>query len=104
MNSTIIEAEITRLTLAEFSSVSGLSVLEVEELVELGVLVPEGGSLSEWSFPEHSTQLFRRIRRLQQDFELSLDLHALALGYRLLERIQDLEETLKAERAQTSRE
>lgn len=102
MNSNIIDAEITRLTLTEFSRISGLSAADVLELVELGVLMPEGASATDWSFSERSTQLIGRLRRLQQDFELSLDLHALALGYRLLERIQDLEQALQIERLQQS--
>ncbi len=102
MKSNIIDAEITQLTLTEFSQASGLSAADVLELVELGVLIPEGASAVDWLFSEQSTQLIGRLRRLQQDFELSLDLHALALGYRLLERIQDLEHALHVERLHRS--
>ena len=35
--------------------------------------------------------LARRLRRIREDLELDLDVHALALGFRLLERINELE-------------
>jgi hypothetical protein len=38
--------------------------------------------------------LARRLRRIREDLELELDVHALALGFRLLERITELESAL----------
>jgi chaperone modulatory protein CbpM len=98
-SSTIIKAEITWLSLGEFTQVSGLSQDQVRELVELGVLSPSGASAAEWVFNPHAMTLARRLRRLQEDLDIKLDLHALALGFSLLERISELECQLSRERA-----
>ena len=100
----IVQAEITWLSLGEFTEISGLSSAQVQELVELGVLSPSGASAREWLFNHQSMALARRLRRLQQDLDLDLDLQALALGYRLLERITELENQLCRERASQLRE
>ena len=97
----VLQAEIAWLTLAEFSEVSGLTSAQVRELVEIGVLAPSGASAQEWHFNHRAMALARRLRRLQEDLDLDLDLHAVALGYRLLERISDLESQLC--RAQAAR-
>ena len=99
-STTLVQAEITWLSLGEFSEVSGLSANQIEALVELGVLSPSGTSAREWLFNHQCMALARRLRRLQQDLDLDLDLHALALGYRLLERISELENQLCRERAE----
>ena len=44
--------------------------------------------------------LARRLRRIREDFELNLDVHALALGFRLLERINELETALNRSQIQ----
>jgi hypothetical protein len=43
------------------------------------------------------------MRRLRDDLDLTLDLQALALGFRLLERISELESELARQRAQQLR-
>lgn len=98
-SSTIIKAEITWLSLSEFTQVSGLSQDQVSELVELGVLSPSGTSAADWGFNPHVMALARRLRRLREDLDLQLDPHALALGFCLLERIGELECQLSRERA-----
>ncbi len=94
----VIQAELIWLTLSEFSEVSGLSSAQVVELVELGILRPAGSVAQEWLFNQHSMGLASRLRRLREDLDLNLDLHALALGFRLLERIEELEAELRTER------
>lgn len=95
----IIQAEMTWLTCTEFSEVSGLSSDQVHELVEMGILAPSGTTSRDWLFNGQCMTLMRLIRRLQAELDLELDLHALALSYRLLERISELESLLSEERA-----
>ena len=51
----------------------------------------DSGSLT---FDSQAMTLARRLRRIREDLELDLDVHALALGFRLLERITELESAL----------
>jgi chaperone modulatory protein CbpM len=94
IETTVIEAEIATLTLNEFEGVSGWSRQTIIQLVDVGVLVPIGDSEEAWTFEASRLALARRLRRLQEDLEVELDPKALALSYRLLERIQDLEAAL----------
>jgi DNA-binding transcriptional MerR regulator len=102
--SSFVKAEITWLSLGEFTQVSGLSSAEVRELVEIGILSPTGASAGDWLFNHQAMALARRLRRLQEDLDIKLDLHALALGFSLLERISELETQLCRERAAHLRE
>jgi len=95
----VVQAEITWLSLGEFAQVSGLSAEQIQELVELGILAPSGASAHDWLFNHQAMALARRLRRLREDLDLELDLQALALGFRLLERINELEGQLCRERA-----
>ena len=83
-HSTDITVEITLTSLTEFASLSNLTPPEIAELVEIGVLIPSGVSPNDWAFNDQTLMLMRRLRRLEADFELELDLKTLALGYRLL--------------------
>jgi MerR HTH family regulatory protein len=93
----VYDAEITILTLTEFVGVSGWSVESVQHLVEIGILMPSGGSEGDWRFEAGMVSLARRLRRLQDDLEVELTPQALALSYRLLERIQELEIQLEGQ-------
>ena len=93
----IYDAEITVLTLTEFVGISGWSVESVQHLVEIGILMPSGGSEGDWRFEAGMVSLARRLRRLQEDLEVELTPQALALSYRLLERIQELETQLEGQ-------
>ena len=90
----------TWLSVTEFTQVAGLSQGDVIELVEVGVLKPVGRSLNDWSFDSQAMTLARRLRRIRDDLELNLDVHALALGFRLLERITELETALNRSQIQ----
>lgn len=103
-SNSVLQAEITWLSLHEFTEVSGLSSVQVRELVEIGILSPSGASAGEWLFNPHAMAVARRLRRLREDLDLSLDLHALALGFSLLERISELEHQLCRERASRHQE
>ena len=94
MTESITTLEATWLTVTEFTQVAGLSQGDVVALVDVGVLKPSGRSVNEWSFDSEAMSLARRLRRIREDLELNLDVHALALGFRLLERISELESAL----------
>ena len=90
----ITPLEATWLSVSEFTQVAALKQTDVVSLVEVGVLKPIGQSQHDWSFDSEAMALARRLRRLREDLELDLDVHALALGFRLLERITELESAL----------
>ena len=94
MTEHISTLEATWLSVSEFTQVAGLNQMEVVSLVEVGVLKPIGQSQKEWAFDSEAMMLARRMRRIREDLELDLDVHALALGFRLLERISELESAL----------
>jgi len=100
MTEQITTLEATWLSVTEFTQVAGLSQGDVIELVEVGVLKPVGCSLNDWSFDSQAMTLARRLRRIRDDLELNLDVHALALGFRLLERITELETALNRSQIQ----
>lgn len=100
MTEQITTLEATWLSVTEFTQVAGLSEGDVIELVEVGVLKPVGRSLNDWSFDSQAMTLARRLRRIREDLELNLDVHALALGFRLLERITELETALNRSQIQ----
>ena len=100
MTEQITTLEATWLSVTEFTQVAGLSQGDVIELVEVGVLKPAGRSLNDWSFDSQAMTLARRLRRIREDLELNLDVHALALGFRLLERITELETALNRSQIQ----
>lgn len=94
MTEEITTLEATWLSVSEFTQVAGLQQTDVVHLVEIGILQPLGTSQSDWSFDSNAMTLARRLRRIREDLELELDVHALALGFRLLERIAELETAL----------
>ena len=91
MTEQITTLETTWLSVNEFTQVAGLQQTDVVSLVEVGVLKPIGRTQNDWSFDSEAMTLARRLRRIREDLELDLDVHALELGFRLLERINELE-------------
>jgi hypothetical protein len=100
MTEQITTFEASWLSVTEFTQVAGLSQGDVVALVEVGVLKPLGQSVNDWSFDNEAMNLARRLRRIREDLELNLDVHALALGFRLLERINELETALNRAKIQ----
>ena len=78
-----------RLSLGELAAMSGLSTLELHELVGYGVLTPANPQEPQWVFSTDCMQTVRRVCRLRDD--LGLDTHAMALAFMLLDRICMLE-------------
>ena len=94
MTEHITTLEATWLSVSEFTQVAGLQPTDVVSLVEVGILKPTGHSAADWVFDSQAMALARRLRHIREDLELDLDVHALALGFRLLERINELETAL----------
>lgn len=59
-------------TLKELCRVGRCSADWVVELVEEGILEPEGPDQSAWRFPNYSLTVVRRVRRLQADLGVNL--------------------------------
>lgn len=79
------------------AEVSGLSVEEIEDLVETGVIVPDNPRAQPQYFQLRYVVTVNTARRLRDDFQL--DRHGLALALRLLRRIEELETELTATHA-----
>lgn len=89
------------LSLDELTEISGLPAEVLRELVDCGVLVPATTGGSQWRLTSASITAVQTAGRLRSDFEL--DASALALVVRLLDRIQQLEQQVRALRAGASR-
>lgn len=88
-----IAEEETRLTLMQFCNVCRLSPELVIEMVEEGILEPEGERRSAWRFSHEALENARKVLRLRRDFDISISGAALALD--LLDRIDRLEAMLE---------
>lgn len=63
----------------------------VIDLVEEGILEPEGEYRGEWRFSVNAIQRANKVRRLQERFELNLNSAAIIIM--LLDRIEELEKS-----------
>ncbi|MDE2235629.1 MAG: hypothetical protein KGL13_06560 [Gammaproteobacteria bacterium] len=86
-------------TLSELVEASGLTLAELQELVECGVLAPVESKGVEAIFYARCVTTAKTAGRLRRDFEL--DTHALALALTLLERVQELEARIRELGART---
>ena len=87
------------------AEVSGLSIEDIEDLVETGVIAPTvlASTVDEAaprSFTVSCIVTVKTARRLRDDFQL--DRHGLALALRLMQRIEALEQELNALTARAS--
>jgi chaperone modulatory protein CbpM len=88
-------------TVEQLAEVSGLSIEEIDDLIENGVITPVDDSAQPKSFRLHYMVTARTARRLRDDFEL--DRHGVALALTLLGQIDDLETELQAARVRLLR-
>ncbi|MGP1676182.1 MAG: chaperone modulator CbpM [Burkholderiales bacterium] len=86
---------------AELVRLSGLSEIELRELVEYGALVPNNPQEAEWTFGGDIVVTVRAAGRLRDDLEL--DTQTLALTLTLIKRIRELEAQIGNLRAQLPR-
>ena len=78
-----------QVSLDELVELTGLSLQELQLLVESGALVPHNLDANTWQFSSHCIVSIRKLSRLKQDFEL--EQNALGLLLVFLERIRVLE-------------
>lgn len=82
----------------ELAHMCSMSRVELEELVDYGVLVPiEQGAAIQHLFSAACVPLLRRASRLRADFDLDLFTMGLLLGY--LQRVEELEQQVRSLRA-----
>ena len=79
------------------AELSGLSIEDIEDLIENGVITPVDSSARPPSFQLHTILIVKTARRLRDDFQL--DRHGITLALTLLQRIRELENELNARRA-----
>jgi chaperone modulatory protein CbpM len=84
-------------TVAELGRACSMSAEELQELVDYGVLVPLREAAAEVRFSAAWVMPLRRAARLRSDFDL--DLYAVSLLLRCMERIEALESELHSLRA-----
>ena len=89
-----------RVSIGDLTVLSGLSEIEIHELIELGALAPLDRRENPWVFSADCVVTLRRASRLRDDLEL--DSHALVLALTLLEQIRALERELSQLRARHS--
>ncbi|MBN6775817.1 chaperone modulator CbpM [Pseudomonas granadensis] len=77
-----------QLDMAEFCEAADLSDVYVIEIVEHGILEPQGGQPREWRFSDYELALAKRAAKLRRDLELEWEGVALALD--LLEEVREL--------------
>ena len=78
-----------RLTLMQLSRVCQLPPERIIEMVDEGILEPDGMRIHAWRFPFSSIEIIRKVVRLQND--LRVNLAGVALTLHLLDRIAQLE-------------
>lgn len=91
--------EQTTFTLADLCRACTVEAELIESLVEQGILEPSGRRGRHWEFPSSSLRRTRVTLHLQRDLGVNLAGAALALD--LLERIQQLDQDLRALRSGT---
>jgi chaperone modulatory protein CbpM len=88
-------------TIVELARLSGLAEPTLRELVDYGALSPADPQAAEWIFSAVWVTRVRAAARLCDDLELETPVLALALSF--LERIERLEEEVRALRAELGR-
>jgi chaperone modulatory protein CbpM len=73
--------------------VSGLSIFEIEDLIENDLIIPIDRSMVPHTFALQIVLVVKKARRLKDDFQL--DSNGLVLALTLLERIDVLENELQ---------
>ena len=79
---------IVQLDMAEFCEATDLSDVYVIEIVEHGILEPQGAQPREWRFTDYELALAKRAAKLRRDLDLEWEGVALALD--LLEEVREL--------------
>lgn len=80
------------LTLRDFCTICGAEEQYVIEMVEMGILEPEGEASPNWQFSLVQMLRFRKAQRLRTD--LKLNLQGVALSLELLDEIKQLRQDI----------
>ena len=89
---------IAEVTWTDLLHSSGLPESELRELVRYGALVPRNPDASAWTFEARWLVVARTASRIRNDFEL--DPYGVSVVLSYLERIERLEDEIRALRAQ----
>lgn len=84
----IVLNEETRCTLADLCRLCGVNAEIIHEMIEEGIITPEGFSPREWRFTLIAVKRVQTAVRLQHDLRINLPGCALALD--LLEELEEL--------------
>lgn len=84
----IVLNEETRCTLADLCRLCSVNAEIIHEMIEEGIITPEGPSIREWHFTSLAIKRVRTAIRLQQDLRVNLPGCALALD--LLDELEEL--------------
>lgn len=84
----VVLNEETRCTLTDLCRLCGVNAELIHEMIEEGILSPEGHSPQEWRFTFIAIKRVQTAVRLQQDLRINLPGCALALE--LLEELEEL--------------
>ncbi len=85
--------EQTQFTLADLCYACDSDIQQIIELVDIGVLEPQGREPEHWIFDGGNLQRVRKALRLQRDLEINVA--GVALILELLEEIETLQTRLK---------
>jgi chaperone modulatory protein CbpM len=81
------------LSVNQLAELSGLSEVEIHELVDYGAITPIDANVVQRSFDAQYIVTARTARRLRDDFDLNT--HGVALALSLLDRVHELETELR---------
>jgi chaperone modulatory protein CbpM len=82
-----------KLSLTDFCTRCHVEAHYIIEMVEMGILEPEGETTSSWQFSFYEMFRFKKARRLQND--LNLNLAGVALSLQLLDELKVLRNHLR---------
>jgi chaperone modulatory protein CbpM len=85
----------------QLAEISGLSIAEIDDLVENGLIAPTDRDVQPRSFQLHHITTARTARKLRDDFEL--DPHGVTLALTLLRRVEELQAELATAQARFRR-
>lgn len=77
----------------DLADISGLSIEDIQDLVEHYVIKPENSDVAHCFFQEHCVHVVKQARRLRDDFEL--DRNGVSVAMTLLNRIEALENQIR---------
>ncbi|MCL2457770.1 MAG: chaperone modulator CbpM [Desulfobulbus sp.] len=84
----VILNEETRCSLTDLCSLCGVSAEIIHEMIDEGIITPEGPSTLEWRFTSVAIKRVQTTMRLQRDLRINLPGCALALD--LLDELEEL--------------